>query len=177
MRTLKLAVFALLSAPLLGGGYAAAQHNHGGGGHGAHGGGQMEALCPLRDKSYLPEVKDIENGVEITLTARYARDVVALREKAVTYFASKGDMDRNCPARVPGAKVATEEIYGGLKITITALAPASIKTIQAAAAYACDRGKPAASRDFKTYICPMGHFQSSRQGKCPTCGMELKEKS
>lgn len=175
MRTIKLAALALLSAPLLGAGYAAAQHNHGGG-HGAHGGGRAEALCPLRDKSYLPEAKDIENGVEITLTAKYARDVEALREKAAAYFASKGDMDRNCPARVPGAKVATEEIYGGLKITITALAPASIKTIQAATAYACGRARPAALRGFKTYVCPMGDFQSSRPGNCPACGMELKEK-
>ena len=167
----------VLAAAAAAQGPAAAQHNHGGGSHGMGGHGQTAPLCPLREKTYEPAARNIENGVEITLTAKSARDVEALREKAAAYFASKADMDRNCPARVPGAKVATEEIYGGLKITITAMAPDSIKTLQAAAAYACAREKSSSARDFKKYVCPMGHFQSSRPGKCPQCGMGLKEKS
>lgn len=156
-------------------GAAAAQHNHGGG-HAMGGHGQMPAQCPLRMERYEPSLKNTGNGVEITLTARYAGEIAALREKAEAYFASRADMDRSCPARVPGAKTSLEHADGGVKIFITALSPAAIKTVQAAAAYACARKKPAAQRDFITYACPMGHFQGSKPGKCPRCGMELKEK-
>jgi len=159
----------------LGAGYAAAQHNHGGG----HGGGyttQPQYDCPLRLKDTVPVISNIEAGVEILLTALYARDIGRLRETAEQYFSSKSGMDRNCPARVPGAKTTVEAADGGIKITITALSPTSVKTIQAATAYACKRGESGARRVFKTYACPMGDFQSSRPGKCPNCGMALKEK-
>lgn len=35
-------------------------------------------------------------------------------------------------------------------------------------------GKKAA--EMKTYVCPMGDYQSSKPGKCPKCGMKLEEK-
>lgn len=160
---------------LFGAGDAAAQHNHGGG----HGGGhaaQPQYDCPLSLKDYSPALKNLEDGVEILLTARYAKDIAALRATAEQYFSSKSGMDKNCPARVPGAKTEVEEADGGVIITITAKSPAAVKTIQAAAAYACKRDRPAGMREFKSYTCPMGHFLSSQPGKCPSCGMELKEK-
>lgn len=174
MRKASLAALAVLTG-LLGAGYAAAQHNHGGG----HGGAaaQPQYDCPLRLRDFTPVLKNLEDGVEILLTARYPKDIAALRATAERYFSSKSGMDKNCPARVPGAKTAVEEAGGGVKITITAQSPAAAKTIQAAAAYACKREEAASKRVFKSYACPMGHFQSSRQGKCPTCGMDLKEKT
>ncbi|MDP2864807.1 MAG: heavy metal-binding domain-containing protein [Elusimicrobiota bacterium] len=36
--------------------------------------------------------------------------------------------------------------------------------------------KPAVKRTLKTYVCPMGEYQSSKPGKCPKCGMSLVEK-
>lgn len=160
---------------LLGADHTAAQHNHGGG----HGGGHMDQPqydCPLRLRDYSPALKNLDDGVEILLTARYAKDIAALRATAEQYFSSKSGMDKNCPARVPGAKTEVEEANGGVIITITAKSPAAVKTIQAAAAYACKRGEAASKRAFKAYACPMGDFQSSRPGKCPNCGMDLKEK-
>lgn len=172
----KVALTALVfSGCLLSAGYAAAQHNHGGG----HSGGHMDQPqydCPLRLRDFSPALKNLDDGVEILLTARYAKDIAALRATAEQYFSSKSGMDKNCPARVPGAKTSLEETDGGVKITITAQSPAAVKTIQASAAYACKREEAASKRVFKTYVCPMGDFQSSRPGKCPNCGMDLKEK-
>ena len=177
MKALHLAV--VLFSVVLCAGYAGAQHNHGGGGHGGGHQGQPSddaVLCPLRVKNFEPTVKNTETGVEITLTAITVKDIAGLRKTAARHFSSRDEMEKNCPARVPGAKTGVEETDGGVKITITAQSPASIKTIQAAAAYACKRDQPDASRVFKTYACPMGEFQSSKPGKCPKCGMELAEK-
>ena len=179
MRKIKLAAAVVFLAGICAPGYAAAQHNHGGGGHG---GGQQSqprdeaAMCPLRAKLYEPALKNLENGVEITLTAKDIRNIARLRELAASHFGSREELDRNCPARVPGAKTSLEEIDGGIKIIITALAPAAVKTIQAAAVFACKREEPVTKRVFKTYVCPMGEYQSSKPGKCPKCGMELVEK-
>ena len=169
---------AIVLSALLGVGYAAAQHGgHGGGGHG---GGRQEqntaAVCPLRVRLFDPALKNTENGVEIILTAKELRNVARLRELAASYFGAKDGMDKNCPARVAGSKTSVEETDGGVKITITALAPAVVKTIQAAAAYACKREEAVKARTFKTYVCPMGEYQSSKPGKCPGCGMDLVEK-
>lgn len=35
--------------------------------------------------------------------------------------------------------------------------------------------KPA-KKSVKTYVCPMGEYESGKPGKCPKCGMELVEK-
>lgn len=173
MRRTALAALIVL-AGLFGAGYAAAQHNHGGGNGGAA--AQPQYDCPLRLRDFSPVLKNLEDGVEILLTARYAKDIAALRATAEQYFSSRSGMDKNCPARVPGAKTTVEEADGGVKITITAQSQAAAKTIQAAAAYACKREEAISKLVFKTYACPMGHFQGSRQGKCPSCGMDLKEK-
>lgn len=164
-------------AGLLWAGNAPAQHNHGGGGHG---GGHQEqaaaAVCPLRVRLFDPALKNTDNGVEIILTAKEMRNIAKLRELAAAYFGARDGMDKNCPARVAGSKTSVEETDGGVKITITGLSPQVIKTIQAAAAYACKREDPVRARLFKTYACPMGEYQSSKPGKCPKCGMDLVEK-
>lgn len=36
--------------------------------------------------------------------------------------------------------------------------------------------KPAAKLTLKTYVCPMGEYESDKPGKCPKCGMNLVEK-
>lgn len=178
MKKIKLAAATAFLTIFYGITYAAAQHNHGGGGHG---GGHQEnaaaAVCPLRVRIFDPALKNTDNGVEIILTAKEMRNVARLRELAASYFSSKDEMDKNCPARVAGSKTSVEETDGGVKITITALSPQVIKTIQAAAAYACKREESIKTRQFKTYVCPMGEYQSSKPGKCPVCGMELKEKT
>ena len=177
MKKIKIAVAIAFSTALWGAANAAAQHNHGGGGHG---GGHQEhntaAVCPLRVKLFDPALKNTDNGVEIILTAKEMKNVARLRELAASYFGAKDEMDKNCPARVAGSKTSVEETEGGVKITITALAPAVVKTIQAAAAYACKREEAVRVRTFKTYVCPMGEYQSSKPGKCPGCGMDLVEK-
>ena len=177
MKKIKIAVAIAFSTALWGAANAAAQHNHGGGGHG---GGHQEhttaAVCPLRVRLFDPALKNTDNGVEIILTAKEMKNVARLRELAASYFGAKDEMDKNCPARVAGSKTSVEETEGGVKITITALAPAVVKTIQAAAAYACKREEAVRVRTFKTYVCPMGEYQSSKPGKCPGCGMDLVEK-
>ena len=52
---------------------------------------------------------------------------------------------------------------------LTAITPA------AAAGSGAD-GKPAAKRVLKTYVCPMGEYESDKPGKCPKCGMTMVEK-
>ena len=121
-------------------------------------------------------LKNTENGVEITLTAKDVKNIARLREITALHFSSKGEMDKNCPARISGAKTSVEDLAGGVKITITAQFPAAVKTVQAAAAYACKREESGTKRVFKTYVCPMGEYQSSKPGKCPKCGMNLVEK-
>lgn len=184
MKKIKSALAAAFLAVLWGAANTPAQHNHGGGGHGGgqaggHQGQTQEAaiiICPLRVLIYEPALKNTESGVEITLTAKDVKNITKLRELVTQHFSSKEEMEKTCPARVGGAKTAIEQTDGGVKITITAQSPAAIKTIQAAAAYACQREIPRASRVFKTYVCPMGEYQGSKPGKCPRCGMDLLEK-
>lgn len=184
MKKIRLAATVAFLTALSGAANAPAQHNHGGGGgypSGHTGGHQTQpqaaaVVCPLRVAIFEPVLKDTENGVEIILTAKDARNTAKLREMAALHFASKEDMDKNCPARVGGAKVSIEETAGGVRITITAQSPAAVKTIQAAAAFSCRRETPRTSRVFKTYVCPMGEYQGSKPGKCPKCGMDLVEK-
>jgi len=169
----------------LGAGNASAQHVHGGQ-SGGHGGSHDAArqvkpqnragACPLRVSFYSAAVKDLGDGVEITLTAEGAGNIARLRELAAAHFSSGGKLDLNCPAAVPGAKTSLEEDAGGVKIIITGRSPAEAKEIRAAAAAACKREERGAKRLFKTYVCPMGEYQSSKPGKCPKCGMELAEK-
>lgn len=37
--------------------------------------------------------------------------------------------------------------------------------------------KKAAAAAKKIYVCPMGDYQGNKPGKCPKCGMDLKEKT
>ena len=170
---------AVVFTGLLGAGYAVAQHGGHGGGHGGgHQSQQQDSveMCPLRAKIFEPVLKNLENGVEISLTPKDVRYLARLRELAALHFSSREELDKNCPARIPGGKTSLVETATGVIITITAQAPAAVKTIQAAAAYACKREEPGAKRAFRTYVCPMGEYQSSKPGKCPKCGMELVEK-
>ncbi len=50
-----------------------------------------------------------------------------------------------------------------------------LMTVIPAAAGPVD-GKPAVKRILKTYVCPMGEYESDKPGKCPKCGMTLVEK-
>lgn len=190
MKLIKLlaAVFVLFSS--LGAARAAAQHNHGGGhtGGGSAGasGGHDSArrnraladagICPLRSKAFGSALKNLENGVEITLTAKDAGNIARLRELAARHFTPGEELDENCPAGVPDARTAIESIDGGVRIAITARAAAAVKAIQVTALYACKKDEPGEKRVFKTYVCPMGEYQSSKSGKCPQCGMDLVEK-
>lgn len=169
----------------LGAGNASAQHVHGGhsGGHGGNhdaarqGRPQNKAgVCPLRVSFYKTGIKNLDNGVEITLVTEGEANIARLRELAAAHFNSGEKLDKACPAGIPGAKTAVEEADGGVKITITGRSPTEAKEIQAAAAAACKKGESGAKRAFKTYVCPMGEYQSSKPGKCPKCGMELEEK-
>ncbi len=48
--------------------------------------------------------------------------------------------------------------------------------VPAPAAGTGDSAKPTTKQVSKTYVCPMGHYQTDKPGKCPKCGMDLVEK-
>lgn len=190
MKRIKLLAAVIVLSCSLGAARAAAQHNHGGGhsggGSAGAGGGNNSAhrnrprvdagMCPLRSKAFGSALKNLENGVEITLTAKDAGGIAGLRELAARHFTPGEELDENCPAGVPGARSAIENSDGGVRIAITALTAAAVKAIQVTAFYACKKEEPEKKRVFKTYVCPMGEYQSSKSGKCPVCGMDLVEK-
>lgn len=190
MKLVKLFAAVFILGGSLGAVHTAAQHNHasghsGGSSSGTNGGHNSAhqsrprvdaGSCPLRAKIFEPVLNNLENGVEITLTAKDPRNIARLREIGSLHFTSAEGLDKNCPSGVQGAKTSLEETSNGVKITITAQDAAAVKTIQVTALYACKRDEPGTMRVYKTYVCPMGEYQSSRSGKCPQCGMDLVEK-
>lgn len=135
--------------------------------------------CPEKLKGVRTVSTKIPEGVELTLTAKDKETADKVQELALVHYGSKAEKCPGCPAMVPGAETKVENIEGGVKVTITGKTPDAVKKIQAASAreHAGPAAWPAAaSKLSKRYVCPMDGYQSDKPGKCPKCGMELKEK-
>ena len=155
--------------------------------------GEKKINCPLAEKAKKPEkkmcpghmkgvekaVKNADNGVEITMTAKDKETAAKIQKMAAEQHADKAGMKKDCPCHAGGAEVKTENTEYGVKVTITGKTPESVKKIQAAAAKngSCDCGghdKPEAKvKAAAKYMCAMKCVESDKPGKCPKCGMPM----
>lgn len=81
--------------------------------------------------------------------------------------------DGGCPMEAEGAAVSVRDIPGGVRIEITSVDTATVRSIRgkarACAAHAEARTPPAAA-----YACPMhSEVTSDAPGRCSKCGMDL----
>jgi len=137
-------------------------------------------LCPEKMKGVETVSKNTEKGVEITMTAKDKEVIAKVQEMALVHYNAKDTMEGGCPGRVEGAQVKIANTETGVKVEINGTTPEMIKKIQDASmkehkAAAPKTVKKAAGKTAK-YACPMGCATSDKPGKCPKCGMEMKEK-
>jgi len=128
--------------------------------------------CPEKIKGAVTASRNLENGVEITITAKDAETVANIQELAVVHYSPKAEKCHGCPTTVPGAETKAENIADGVKVTITGKTPEAVKRIQAASASEHAAGRTAAA---KKYTCAMKCVVSEKPGKCPKCGMPMQE--
>jgi len=140
-------------------------------------------MCPEKIAGVKTVSKNIENGVEVTMTAADKETVARAQELTVVHYGNRETMDKDCPGRVEGAEARIENTADGVKVFITGKTPEVIKKIQAASARehmktGCPETKEAkkTARAAKKYICPMKCAESDKPGKCPKCGMQMEEK-
>jgi TusA-related sulfurtransferase len=135
--------------------------------------------CPENIEGAQTVTKKIENGLEVTTTAKNKEVVAKIQELAVVHYAPKADKCKGCPTTVSGAETKLENIADGIKVTITGKAPGIVKQIQEAAAKEqSGHGKPEAKKQAKAgkkYMCAMKCVEAAAPGKCPKCGMPLEE--
>ncbi|MBI4655759.1 MAG: YHS domain-containing protein [Elusimicrobia bacterium] len=93
-------------------------------------GKEHKKMCPEHLKGVTKTSTNIDNGVEITMTAKKAKTVSKLREIAKMHYDSKESMCQDCPCKVEGAIVKIEDIENGVKVSITSDNPESVKKIQ-----------------------------------------------
>ena len=147
--------------------------------------GKKCAHCPEKMNGVETVRKNTANGVEITLSAKGKEAIAKVQEMALAHYNSKDSMCRNCPARVEGARVSVTNTATGAKAEITGATPEVVRKIQEASMKE-EAGRPAAAAEKKKsrknmagatakYICPMGCATSDKPGKCPKCGMQMKE--
>jgi hypothetical protein len=135
--------------------------------------------CPEKLKGVETVSENIPAGVEITMTSKDKETAAKAQELALVHYGPKSEKCPGCPTAVPGAETRVENIEGGVKVTVTGKTPEVVKKIQAASAreHSGPAAKPQASaKAAKKFVCPMGDYESDKPGKCPKCGMELKEK-
>jgi hypothetical protein len=140
--------------------------------------GMKCAACPEKLKGVKTVSKNTENGVEITMTAADKGTAAKVQELASVHYAPGAKKCEGCPAAVPGAETSVQDIEGGVKVTVSGKTPDVVKKIQAASVKEHGAAAPArtAARAGKRYVCPMGDYEGDKPGKCPKCGMQLKEK-
>lgn len=81
-----------------------------------------------------------------------------------------------CPTEVKGADIKVVNTENGVTVSITAKDPAAVKKIQEmAAAHFAKKDAKSGTKAAK-WVCPMNDYEGDKPGKCPKCGMELKEK-
>lgn len=141
--------------------------------------------CPEKIKGAETATKNIENGVETTVTAKDAETAAKIQELSMVHYGAKGEKCPGCPTTVPGAQTKVENIEGGVKVTITAATPEAVKQIQEAAAKEHKGHGPAmakekagakkAAKAGKKYTCAMKCVEADKPGKCPKCGMPMQE--
>lgn len=95
---------------------------------------KCKKMCPEHMKGVTKTTKNIDNGIEITMTAKKDKTVSKLREIAKEHYNAKESICENCPCKVEGAVVQTEDIEKGVKVLITADDPEAVKKIQELAA-------------------------------------------
>lgn len=127
--------------------------------------------CPEKMKGVETVSKNIENGVEITMVAKDKGTAARIQKMAPAHYAPGAKKCPGCPTAVPGAETKFENVENGVKVTVTGKTPETVKQIQEASAKS--HTPPAAAA--KKYVCPMGCASSDKPGKCPKCGMEMKE--
>lgn len=138
--------------------------------------------CPEKIAGAETASRNIETGVEITVTAKAAETVAKIQELAMVHYGPKAEKCHGCPTTVPGAETKVENLQDGIKVTITGKTPDTVKKIQAASA-AEHKGTASGpkqagkkeSRAAKKYTCAMKCVVSDKPGKCPKCGMPMQE--
>jgi hypothetical protein len=131
-------------------------------------------MCPEKLKGVQTVSRSIPGGVEITMTAKDKAAEAKVQELARAHYGPKAQKCPSCPAAVPGAEVKVENTADGVRVTVTGGTPEVVKKIQVAGGRRRETG-PAAKISV-IYVCPMDGYRSDKPGKCPKCGMELKEK-
>lgn len=136
--------------------------------------------CPEAIEGTETVSKKIENGVEVTTTAKDAETVAKIQELAVVHYSAKADKCKGCPTTVPGAETKVTNIENGITVTITGKTPGIVKQIQEASAkeHAGPQAKPEAKKQAKAgkkYMCSMKCVETAAPGKCPKCGMPMAE--
>lgn len=146
--------------------------------------GKKCALCPEKMKGVDSTAKETANGVEITMTAGSKETIAKVREMALASYGSKDSMGADCPCRVEGAITRITDTETGAKVEITGGTPEIIRKIREV--FMKERGMSQAAKGTRKspakkaaitakYACPMGCATSDKPGKCPKCGMEMKE--
>ncbi|MHB0995258.1 MAG: heavy metal-binding domain-containing protein [Elusimicrobiales bacterium] len=147
--------------------------------------------CPEKIKGAQTVSKNIENGVEVTITAKALETVAQIQELAVVHYSPKAEKCPGCPTTVPGAETRAVNIETGVKVTTTGKTPETVKMIQEASAkehsggHAADMRGPAKARAAQQakrgvgaagkYTCAMKCVTADKPGKCPKCGMPMEE--
>lgn len=143
--------------------------------------------CPEKIKGAETVSKNIENGVEVTTTAKDKETVAQIQELALVHYGAKEGKCSGCPTTVPGAETKAVNIENGIMVTITGKTPEAIKKIQAASGKEHSGGMsgPAKARTAhqakkgamaaKKYACAMKCVETEKPGNCPKCGMPLEE--
>lgn len=100
-------------------------------------------MCPKHIKGVTTTTRNIDNGVEITMTAKKDKTLSKLREIAREHYNpdAKESMCENCPCKVQGAVVKIEDIETGVMVLIIADASETVKKIQELAAKKHEHGK------------------------------------
>ena len=147
--------------------------------------GKKCAVCPEKMKGVETVSRNTANGVEITMTVKDKELVSRVQELALVHYNSKDTMGPNCPSRVEGAQTNVINTETGAKAEITGTTPEMIRRIQEASMKEHKMSAPAkemkksskkGSARAAEYACPMDRYTSNKPGKCPKCGMEMKEK-
>lgn len=137
-----------------------------------------KAACPKQMAGVEKTVKNTKDGVELTLAAKGAEAIAKLQELTAVHYAGG-----NCSCLPKDATAKFENTPTGVKIALASKKPETVKAMQAQYAgggHKCgmehadkkDSGPKAAMK----YACPMNCAESDKPGKCPKCGMEMKEK-
>lgn len=147
--------------------------------------------CPEKIKGAETVTKNVENGVEVTITAKDAAVAAQIQELAPVHYSPKAEKCPGCPTTVPGAETKVANIENGIRVTITAKTPETVKAIQEASSkehtsgHAAEMRGPAKARAAqqakkgaaaaKKYSCAMKCVVAEKPGKCPKCGMPMEE--